>query len=163
MDGATERLHATTIAVAGRAAVIVGPSGAGKSDLALRCLTLGVSPLVPTAAQLVADDQTLIARRGLSLIATAPDAIARRIEARGIGVLTCESVAQATVALIVDVGARDAPSRFPDPWPRQTLLGLLIPVLRLRPFEASAAAKVLIALRFPDLPEAAVAPRDAAG
>jgi len=52
--------HGTAIAVSGRAALIVGPSGAGKSDLALRCLAVAPTALIPAAAQLVGDDRVII-------------------------------------------------------------------------------------------------------
>ncbi|MBC7135922.1 MAG: serine kinase, partial [Oceanibaculum nanhaiense] len=45
-------LHATTIALDGRAVLLCGPPGSGKSDLALRAIDAG--------AVLVADDQTAL-------------------------------------------------------------------------------------------------------
>ncbi|MFN0219092.1 MAG: HPr kinase/phosphorylase [Hyphomicrobium sp.] len=159
MDGATERLHATAISVSHRAALIRGPSGAGKSDLALRCLSIGVSTVTPIAAKLVADDQTLVTRRGITLIASAPAAIAGRLEVRGVGIVTLDYTLEAIVVLIVDLGANEPQPRFPAPWPMEQLLGLNIPILRLDAFAASAATKVLAALRFPELPEVALTAR----
>ena len=37
----SETLHATTVAIGGRAVLIEGPSGSGKSDLALRLIDRG--------------------------------------------------------------------------------------------------------------------------
>ncbi len=152
MDGASELLHATTISVAGRAALICGNSGAGKSDLALRCLSMAASPLNPTAARLVADDQTIVTRRASELIATAPEAIAGRLEIRGLGIVTIEHEQRATIALVVDLSSKTPASRLLDPWPGAIILGLAAPLLRLLPFEASAPAKLLAALNFPHLP-----------
>ena len=59
-------LHASCVAVKGRALLITGPSGTGKSALALQMMALG--------ADLVADDQTLLQPRAGKLIATAPPA-----------------------------------------------------------------------------------------
>ncbi|MDO5529406.1 MAG: hypothetical protein Q4F71_08380, partial [Paracoccus sp. (in: a-proteobacteria)] len=49
MTGGGVELHASALAAAGRAALILGPSGAGKSSFALTLLALG--------AGLVADDR----------------------------------------------------------------------------------------------------------
>ena len=73
MDG-RETIHASTVAIEGRAVMIVGPSGAGKSDLALR--------LIDRGATLVADDYTNLSRDGDTLVASAPATIAGRIEVR---------------------------------------------------------------------------------
>ena len=56
-------LHATTVALGGRAVLLTGPSGAGKSDLALR--------LIDRGATLVSDDQTMVIRRDRRLFAAA--------------------------------------------------------------------------------------------
>src|SRR6476646_10534471 len=61
-DVAEQFVHATAIAVGDACALIRGGSGAGKSDLALRCLTLGSSSVLPEPVHLVSDDQVLIKR-----------------------------------------------------------------------------------------------------
>ncbi len=48
----SETIHASSVAIDGRAVLITGPSGSGKSDLTLRLLDRGFS--------LVSDDQTLV-------------------------------------------------------------------------------------------------------
>ena len=48
----SETLHATSVAIGGRAVLLCGPSGVGKSDLALR--------LIDRGATLVSDDYTLV-------------------------------------------------------------------------------------------------------
>src|SRR5689334_23520913 len=53
---ASENVHATAIALGGNAALIRGAPGSGKSDLALRCLAIAPTALVPCPASLVADD-----------------------------------------------------------------------------------------------------------
>jgi len=129
-------LHATTVAVDGRAVLIAGPSGSGKSDLALR--------LIDGGAVLVADDQTLLRRRGAALLARSPATIAGRIEVRGLGIVTVPHLDEAPVALHVDLVDPTAIERLPLPETR-VILGVPVPILRLAPFQASAAAKLRLA------------------
>ncbi len=107
-------LHATTVALppegnAGgqeaRGVIILGPSGSGKSALALRLMALG--------AVLVADDRSLITRRAGALYAGAPQSIRGVIEARGVGLLKAEALAQARIVLAVDL-ARHERARLPE-------------------------------------------------
>ena len=138
--------HGTVIAVNGRAALIVGPSGAGKSDLALRCLSLATSVLVPAAAHLVADDRVLITLTDGRLSVEAPETILGKLEVRGIGILEVQYERSAELALIAELVAPGAVERLPDPPTTRELLGVSLPVLRLAPFEASAPVKLLLAL-----------------
>jgi serine kinase of HPr protein (carbohydrate metabolism regulator) len=130
-------VHATTVAIGGRAALLRGPSGSGKSDLALR--------LIDAGARLVADDRSELRREGDSILVCAPATIAGLVEARGIGILRVDSVALARLSLIVDLVAPDAIERLPEPR-KETILGLSIPLIALAPFEASAPAKLRLAL-----------------
>lgn len=124
------RLHASTIAIDGRALLITGPSGSGKSALALDLITLG--------AQLVADDQTLLRLDGQGLVASPHPNIAGRIEARYIGLLRLPYRASANVALAIDLGQTEL-HRLP---PRRTLslLGRDIPLLHRPPGHYAANA-----------------------
>lgn len=137
-------VHATSVAlkVKGRWRVVLlrGPSGSGKSDLALRLLQAG--------GRLVADDQTHLARRGRSLIATPPPALAGMIEARGVGIVRLQRnqlKGRAPVALLVDLVPAERIERLPDPQ-AETLLEVALPRLDLAPFEASAVQKLCLAL-----------------
>ena len=87
----SETLHASTVALDGRAVLISGPSGSGKSDLALRLLDRGFT--------LVSDDQTIVRKDGNKLIASAPPTIHGRLEIRGIGIVEMETVSDVPVAL----------------------------------------------------------------
>ncbi|TGD44833.1 adenylyl-sulfate kinase [Pseudotabrizicola sediminis] len=88
-------LHATTVAFEGRAILLTGASGSGKSSLALQLMAIG--------ATLVADDQTVLTLDGTQIIASCPAPISGLIEARGVGLLNVPHLAQATVALVVDL------------------------------------------------------------
>jgi HPr kinase/phosphorylase len=152
LDGASERLHATAIAVGQRAVIIRGPSGTGKSDLALRCLALPASPLVASPARLVADDQVVLTRFGQALTVTAPQTLLGRLEVRGLGILELDPEQSAKAVLIVDLVESSKIERYPDPWPTVDILGLQLPLLQISAFESSAALKLLTALGMPSLP-----------
>ena len=130
--------YATAIAINGRAVLLRGPSGAGKSDLALR--------LIDEGAKLVADDQVELRRAGERILVSAPATIAGLIEVRGIGILRVETVTEATLTMLVDLLPSAQIERFPETRLEQ-VLGLAVPTIRLSPFEASAAAKLRLALR----------------
>jgi serine kinase of HPr protein (carbohydrate metabolism regulator) len=130
-------VHATTVAIGGKGVLIRGRPGSGKSDLALR--------LIDAGARLVADDQTEVERDRAGLVARAPRAIAGKLEVRGLGIVGVKAVAKARLALAVDLVAGDAVDRMPAPaWVE--LLGLRLPLIRLAGFQASAPAKLRLAL-----------------
>lgn len=88
-------VHATTVAVDGRAMMIMGAAGTGKSGLALEMMGLG--------AVLVADDQTQLERLGTQIVASCRGPIRDLIEARGVGLLRAPSLQQVPLALCVDL------------------------------------------------------------
>lgn len=142
-QGETVLMHGTCVALGGRAAVIRGKPGAGKSDLALRF----ISAFRHDGAALVADDQIRICRKQGNLCVSAPEKIAGLIEVRGVGIISLPPQPQAELALIVELTAAGEIERIPsDPWPSEEILGVCVPVLKLFPFEASAAAKLNVAL-----------------
>ncbi len=112
-------LHASCVALNGRAVLILGRSGAGKSGLALELMGLG--------AALVADDRVRLSRAGDTILAAAPEAIAGRIEARFVGILNAEAVDEAALALIVDLDQTET-DRLP-PRRSKKMLGISFPLL----------------------------------
>jgi len=133
-------VHATTVARrcggTWRGVLLLGPSGAGKSDLALRLLARGW--------RLVSDDYTRLWASDGRLFAAAPERIAGRIEARGVGVVSAATRPLAHVALAVAC-LPDAVERLPEPQSR-AFAGVDIPLLALDPRPASAVEKVAAAL-----------------
>jgi serine kinase of HPr protein (carbohydrate metabolism regulator) len=133
-------VHATVIAKwrsgLWRGVLLFGASGSGKSDLALRAIQEGW--------RLVADDYALAWRSGDGLWARAPETIVNRIEARGLGVVPEPAlcVVQAVLAVKCESGPIE---RLPDPEVVH-VDEMAIPCVRLRPFEASALAKLERAL-----------------
>ncbi|MFM9828909.1 MAG: HPr kinase/phosphorylase [Sphingomonas sp.] len=132
----SETIHATSIAIGGNAVLLRGRSGAGKSDLALR--------LIDRGAALVSDDYTLVERRANAVFASAPPAIAGQLEVRGIGIMAFDCLSCAPVALVVALDAEV--ERLPAP-AACAIAGMMVPLLSLAAFEASAPIKVELALR----------------
>lgn len=132
-------LHGTALAIESAGILLRGPSGAGKSDLALRMIDSG-------RAILVSDDQTVLHLSAAQLVMTAPASIRGRVEVRGVGIVSVETVPQAPLKMIVDLVHPDRIERLPEAR-TETVLGHPVPVLALSPFEASAPAKIRTALR----------------
>lgn len=129
-------MHASCVAVSGRAVLITGPSGSGKSALALTLMAFG--------ADLVADDQTEAYLDDGQVMARCPAALQGLIEARGVGILTCASARPARVALVADL-AQAEPQRLP-PLRKITLLGHEIDLVLGRD-NAHFAASILCYLK----------------
>ncbi len=132
----SETLHASTVALDGRAVLICGPSGSGKSDLALRLLDRGFT--------LVSDDQTIVRKDGGRLIASAPPTIHGKLEIRGIGIVEMETVDDVPVALCVEL-ASDI-QRIPDDSRDRLVLDIRIPLINVDALTGSAPSKVAVAL-----------------
>jgi HPr kinase/phosphorylase len=132
------RIHGSCVAVDGAGVLFRGPSGSGKSDLSLR--------LIDEGGALVADDQVLVARGALGLVAACPPAISGRLEVRGVGIMRVPHVAMAAILLVVDLVPAAQVERLPRPR-RCRLEQVELPLLALFPFEPSAPAKVRLALR----------------
>ncbi|HET6535415.1 MAG TPA: aldolase [Sphingomicrobium sp.] len=131
-----ETLHASTVALDGRAVLIAGPSGSGKSDLALRLLDRGFA--------LVSDDQTIVKRDGDRLIACAPPTIAGKLEVRGIGIVEIKQVDDVPLVLAVELTSDI--ERLPDDSRERVVLGLPLPLITIDAMTASAPSKVALAL-----------------
>ncbi|HEU0071208.1 MAG TPA: hypothetical protein VFS04_07930, partial [Alphaproteobacteria bacterium] len=114
-------------------------------------------------AKLVADDRVLLTRQGSRLIAAAPGEAAKvgltgALEARGLGILGLPAArrrARAPVVLAVALVPPDEVERLPGDWQGAAAiektegleqLGVVLPLLRLAPFEVSAALKLRLAL-----------------
>ncbi len=132
-----EQVHATCIDLGGKGVLLRGPSGSGKSDLALR--------LIDGGARLVADDRTDLTLRDDAIIATAPEKLTGKMEVRGLGIVSVDSLPETALALVADLISPTDVERMPEP-AKVDLLGLPVALIRLAPFQASAPAKVRAAL-----------------
>lgn len=132
-------VHGTCVELFGLGVLLRGPSGCGKSDLALR--------LIDDGARLVADDQVVLTEEAGRIQAAAATRIAGRIEVRGVGIVEVATIKAAPVVLIVDLVAPADVARMPKP-SECRLAETTLPTIALAPFEASAAAKVRLAVLF---------------
>lgn len=146
MPNAPEIIHGTAIALENQAVLIRGPSGSGKSDLALRCLSLPASALT-ARAEFVGDDYLCVGKSGTKILLSAPDAIRNKLEVRGIGIVTVQSISSACLRLVADLVTPDEIERLPDHQSTTPVCGMQIPVVKIAPFETSAPVKLLIALK----------------
>ena len=132
----SETIHASSVAIDGRAVLITGPSGSGKSDLTLRLLDRGFA--------LVSDDQTLVKKTATRLTASAPPTIRGKLEIRGIGIVEMEQVDDQPVALVVELTSDI--QRLPDDSRDRPIMGVSVPLISVDAMSASAASKVALAL-----------------
>jgi serine kinase of HPr protein (carbohydrate metabolism regulator) len=132
----SETLHASCVALGGRAILILGRSGSGKSDLALR--------LVDRGAVLVSDDYVIVRRVGGKLVAGAPPTIEGKMEVRGVGLIEMKAARDVPVGLAVDLDGHV--DRMPDRQEPLAACGMKIPLVALAGFEASAPLKAELAL-----------------
>ena len=131
-----EQIHATCIAVNDIGVLLLGDAGAGKSDLALR--------LIDEGAMLIADDRVDLTAEADGLTATAPKALAGKIEVRGIGIVPLDGrnvCDRAPVRVAVRLVGADAVPRMPE---AETIIwaGISVPLYRIAPFQASSTAKI---------------------
>ena len=119
MADPTTVVHASAVAWAGRGLLIRGASGKGKSGIALELMSRG--------AQLVADDGVVLERTDAGVMMRAPKALQGMIEARGLGLLSAEHLAQAPLSAVLDLDTPET-DRLP-PRRETTLLGQKVPLL----------------------------------
>jgi serine kinase of HPr protein (carbohydrate metabolism regulator) len=132
----SETLHASTVALDGRAVMISGPSGSGKSDLALRLLDRGFT--------LVSDDQTIVRKDKERVLAAAPPTIRGKLEVRGVGIVDIESIDDVPLALVVELTSDI--QRLPDDSRERLVLDVKLPLISVDAMTASAPSKVALAL-----------------
>jgi HPr kinase/phosphorylase len=130
-------LHATAIAIEGNGILLLGPSGSGKSDLALRMIDRG--------AVLVSDDAVPVDVSGALPLLTAAPNIEGKLEVRGVGICSVPHVVSAPLRLVVRLS--NEAERIPAPDLKETVCGFAVPLVRIAPFEVSAAIKLKYALR----------------
>lgn len=132
-------IHATCISINQNGVLLLGQSGSGKSDLALRLI-------MNKGAELVADDRADVFAKDGRLYACSPENIRGLLEVRGIGIVNMPFAENAEVKLAVElVSEPKKAERMPAAHEYQ-ILGCLVPLIKLYPFEASVVDKVVIKL-----------------
>lgn len=126
--------------------MIRGSSGSGKSDLALRAIAAVPGKLLPRPAVLVADDQVLLKALDGALWVSSPDVLRGLLEVRGLGIVSVEAVDTARLVLVADLVNGGHVERMPEADHAEVQPGWHVPRVRIAPFEASAAVKLLLAL-----------------
>ncbi|MEK9678588.1 MAG: serine/threonine protein kinase [Rhodospirillaceae bacterium] len=138
MAAASEQVHGSAVSIDRAGVLITGESGSGKSDLALR--------LIDEGAELIADDRVDLYAIDGNLLAGAPDTIAGLLEVRGVVIVELPHTNDIPVRLVIELVPPEDIERLAEPADIE-VLGLALPLVRLNPFEASAPAKVRIALK----------------
>ena len=123
------QIHRSCASKAGAGVLLMGPPGSGKSDLVLRLRAHGF--------ELVADDRVDIVLG----VARAPTPLTGLLEVRGLGIFRLPYVAEARVALVVDL--TPTMPRLPAP-ERHAVLDL--PLVHIDASAASAPDRVALAL-----------------
>jgi len=131
-NAANASIHASAVLVDHHAVLIRGPSGAGKSRLAFDLILAGRSGQIARAV-LIGDDRLhLDASEGQLLVRPARE-LAGLIEIRGLGIRRCDFIEQATVGLVVDLGAADAERLPPSEKLLTRVCGVQIPRIPVGP------------------------------
>jgi serine kinase of HPr protein (carbohydrate metabolism regulator) len=130
-------LHATCVNLNSGGILLRGPSGVGKSDLALQ--------LIDQGARLVADDYVALSADDGRLVGATPHTIRGLLEVRGVGVMEVPTSTSVHIRLVVDLVTDGEVPRLPEPGLAE-LEGVAVPRITLSAREASATAKIRLAL-----------------
>ena len=133
-----KNIHATLIKIKNKGVLFVGPSCSGKSDMALRFIA-------EHKAKLVADDRVDVTVKKGCAFGAAPKILSGKLEVRGIGIVNVFFSNKNKIDLVVELSS-DKIERMPQS-EQYDLEGVVLPKIRLNPFESSAPAKILAFLR----------------
>lgn len=142
-------IHGTCLALGEAGVLLLGEPGSGKSDLALRLIDGSGTGLsgVARSARLVADDQVSVRKARDQLIASAPAALAGKLEIRGLGIAALPVQGEAALRLAVRLTPAADIERLPDLARSQmAILGIAIPLVLIDPGSPSAPARIRAAL-----------------
>ena len=133
-----DNIHASCVELNHKGILILGDSGSGKSDLCLRLIFYH-------QAKLVADDRVNIKIESNYINAQAPKNLQGLLEIRGIGISKFDFLEQTTINLVIKLTNKPL-ERMPQK-SSINILGKMLPLIKINPFELSAPCKIIIALR----------------
>jgi serine kinase of HPr protein (carbohydrate metabolism regulator) len=134
-------VHASAALVGGQGVLIRGRPGSGKSSLLLSLL-YGAS-----ATTLVADDRVVLTAANGRLVASVPEAIAGRMEVRGVGIVRRSHRSPAAIDLVVDMLPLEECPRLPSAEERRAVIeGVALPRIFVATGAADGAHRVRAAL-----------------
>ncbi len=131
-------IHASCVCVKNKGILILGTSCSGKSDLCLRLIA-------EFGAVLVADDRVDLQVKGDTVKAKAPENLKNLLEVRGVGLIKLKAKKTTKISAVFELTTSKT-ERMPDDM-TYNLCGIAKPLYKINPFEPSAPAKVLAALR----------------
>jgi len=132
----------TAVAVDGHGVLLTGPSGSGKSDLALRLIDQGAILIADDVSELYASAAGLLVRYPLA----GPAELRGRMEVRGLGIMPVRVAgAPAPLRLVAELVPPAAIERMPEPV-MANYGGFSVALTKITPFEASAVAKLRLAV-----------------
>lgn len=138
-------LHATALVVGDQGVLIRGASGAGKSALAL--MLIEAARQDGRFARLVADDRVVVEARANRLVASPPETLAGRVEARGRGIMPVPHEPAAVIRLVIDIVGAAALERLPEASSRQVeIRGISLPLQAIGRPDAASLGLVRLAL-----------------
>ncbi len=142
--------HGTAVNFGDNAMLLRGPPGAGKSSLALRLIDsvgygLGLEPLKAT---LVADDQVILRRIDGLIMMSPPEALAGKLEIRGLGIVSVAFQPQAKLSLVVDLSPGGEIQRMPELVDLNcAIIGSVISRIQVDPHDPAVLSKLRSALK----------------
>jgi len=129
-------IYASAVSVNGNGILLIGESKSGKSDLTLRLLHDG--------AELIADDRTVLKKKGTTVYAFPNPEIKGLVEVRGVGLITFPFTENIPVAAAFTLINKEEERAVETDY--REIMGIKIPTWKINPFYASAAIKVKLAL-----------------
>lgn len=125
--------------------MLLGPSGSGKSDLAVRLIDdpgYGIDG-EQMIAVLIGDDQVMLTHQSGALSVSPATALAGLLEIRGVGIVTCPYLAQASLRLVVKLMPQASIERLPEPSGTDfKAFGITVAAIEVDASQPSAPARV---------------------
>ena len=132
----------SSVAIDGQGVLLTGPSGSGKSDLALRLIDQGALLVADDVSELYGGDAGLFVRFPIA----APAELRGRMEVRGLGIMPVRAMMEPVpLYLVVELVPPAAIERMPEPV-MANYGGFNVALTKITPFEASAVAKLRLAV-----------------